>query len=95
MSGKGSSRRKENFKQVQDNWPASMGKKPYWMSWSKFSDEFNKTLKDFVIESDFVYGLDLDNLPAPNPSPNPKPNPDDKPGRENLNNKKKAIYAGI
>lgn len=40
--GKGPNRRRENFKQVQDNWPVSMGKKPYWATYSKFSDEFYK-----------------------------------------------------
>lgn len=48
MSGKGSSRRKENFKQVQDNWPASMGKKPYWATYSKFSDEFYNENKELI-----------------------------------------------
>ena len=52
---KGSNRREENFKRVQENWPASMGKKPYWMTYSKFSDEFyneNKELIDSQFETE-------------------------------------------
>lgn len=55
MNGKGSARRKENFKQVQDNWPPNMGKKPYWATYSKFSDEFyseNKELIDSQFETE-------------------------------------------
>lgn len=52
---KGSSRRKENFKRVQDNWPSSMDRKPYWATYSKFSVEFyneNKELIDSQFETE-------------------------------------------
>jgi hypothetical protein len=45
---KGSQRRKENFKQVQDNWPASMGKKPYWATYSHFSNKFYNENKELI-----------------------------------------------
>jgi hypothetical protein len=45
---KGSNRRKENFKQVQDNWPASMGKKPYWATYSHFSNKFYNENKELI-----------------------------------------------
>lgn len=49
--GKGSKRRVENFAAVQQNWPANMGKKPYWDTWSKFSDEFYNQNKDILEEN--------------------------------------------
>lgn len=48
---KGSKRRQENFRAVQDNWPKNMGPKN---TWSEFSDKFyeeNKELLDSVYKS--------------------------------------------